>query len=270
MFFNKTNEIRSKIISSFEKGSYGGKIGIEGEEREWGGKTYKKEGTKWILVASKKDKFTYGQSKFFPKETPDYLKKVLPDTFFDTLEAIPSIKYIKRKNHSSDYNPETDKITLNTKGSSYRVNEIFIHELGHKFHFEKEIITDEHIDEDFKQIFDSFKEEFDSMPEGLKAYFKKENIDKAKEVLVKKYSPSMKSIKNKFGSVADVVCSITKGEAGYGHTKSYIKDKNNSYMELFAHGHEHYWLGNPFLNIFFPKSSNKIINYFKDIFENKY
>jgi len=264
---NHQLKIIQNISDSFQKAHYNGREAIEGETREWGGKVFKKEGNKWHLVKnSRKDSWEFGGSRFYPKELPESFKNVLPNKFYDVLEDIPKISFSNVKNEGSEYNPETDRVTVNLKSSSYIAKEVFIHELGHQLHFDKKIITDTKVENAFKKVFDSFKDEFSSLSDEKKAFFKKENVSKAKERLVKLY-PNTHGVGNKFGNVADIVQAVTKGEYGFGHTKKYMNEANNSYMEVFAHGHEHYWLGNNLLANFFPKSSKVLISYFKDIFE---
>lgn len=263
----KTELIKLKILNSFEKSNYGGKEATQGEIREWGGKLYRKVGTKWNLIFNKKQSghWTYGNSRFLPKDLPKEFHYTLPDVFYDTLEDIPRIQILK-KGEGPEFDPETGIIKTFAASNSYGSQRTFIHELGHQLHFDKDIITDEKVDPTFKKIFDSFKEEFDSMPEKRKEAFKKQNYEETKAYFKNIYAKTS-NIGGKYSDLMDTVCAITKGEYGFGHTKRYLNQDNNFYMELFAHGHEHYWVGNSLLGIYFPKSSKILISFFKDIFE---
>ena len=285
MFISQINIISKNILNSFfEKG---GEAHI-GEVREWKNGTYKKiANNNWKRVTKQDDdkKDTYGESLFAPKNISSKLKNALPDKFFESLGKKPDIRFYKTEDGVEGFGPyyhsKVNRIYLN-KTETYFDKSVYVHELGHYYHTNKGIINDGHVDKKFKkEVFDVFKKDFDNLPISFKESLRDLNKGGlSKTIGNRRYFNLLEKTQKEFSDIKDrkntsskwvvfqaMVESLTVGQYGMGHGRSYYKNsKGIENDEIFAHSMTIYWMGNEIVEKYFPNGVKSMKKYFDSLF----
>lgn len=220
-------------------------------------------------------------SEYHPENIPDYLLMLLPQKFFKILGIKPDITF-KNRYDSPYYHTVKNKIYL-TKGYDYYNKVYYIHEMGHYFHYNTGLITDDHIDPAFQEVLHSFKSEFKQIPLCIRKKMKDYNIGGMHQMSNRKHrflleyiakyfdlAPEEKDTKS--GVFCDMIENITQGKYGMGHGRNYYRGEHNTttaHCELFAHSLCIYFMGNEIVEYYFPKSVKLIKKYFNKILKLK-
>lgn len=248
-------------------------VAQEGEIREWSTGKFQKVDGKWIPYKEHKVHFTYKGSKFKPSIVPKSFSNLLPDQFFDKLGKKPYIIFSNKREFNSYFDPNNNKIYLSSKRNWYG-SLMYIHELGHYFAENKKIVTPDFVNSKFKDLANSMKEEFKTtFPKMLKVSLRgigsEGDIERGLALIdkLKASYPTINNLENKIMPILDIIAGMTGLEYGFGHSIEYWNEEPNNYeAELFAHGTTFYFGENELFDLFFPKSSAKLINFYDGIF----
>lgn len=169
------------------------------------------------------------------------------------------IKFIKSAK-SSHYDPSNDKIVINKNrrfdDSEWYRESVLYHEMGHKAHFNQDIITHTKIAPEFSSIIGKCK---------LAIKGNEANIEKSLRV---KLFAGNEDQKNQAAVIFDILGALTKGKYGGGHSKKYYKTTNMAAMEVFAHGNSNYFKSNPMFDDI-PEIKKVLEDYFNNLYSNR-
>jgi hypothetical protein len=145
---------------------------------------------------------------------------------------------------------------------------VLAHEYGHAIHFQNRIITTTKTDDVFDKYYfknqDIFVKKYDTLNFSAEWYNKRisgEVYEKYRNRYTEREITTMHT------AVADYIGGLTKGRKGYGHTRNYYMDGNNSKMEVFAISHENHIVGNPIFKDYFPDMYEETIKYMRGFYD---
>jgi hypothetical protein len=144
----------------------------------------------------------------------------------------PKVKFAIDKEDRVFYNIDLKQITLpETSRNDFYKQKVIVHESGHAWHFNEKIVSNTTVRKDFKKVFSDLQS---------KVKGREFQIQEDLEKLTERYG--LPVYRTQISSFQDTLLGLTKGKFGQGHTFQYMSFKNNSEMEVFAHGVEFYKL----------------------------
>ena len=145
---------------------------------------------------------------------------------------------------------------------------VLAHEYGHAIHYQNKIMTTTKTDDAFDKYYfknqDTFVKKYDTLNFSAEWYNKRisgEVYEKYRNQYTEREITTMHT------AVADYIGGLTKGRKGYGHTRDYYMDGNNSKMEVFAISHENHIVGNPIFKDYFPDMYEETIKYMRGFYD---
>lgn len=166
------------------------------------------------------------------------------------------------------FDPRTNQIHLDPeRGYTEDVKKMMTyHEFGHAIHIQNDIITELHVQDQFKKVYDNSKKamtgkyadvETKLYSEFRKSLYGNPNAD----------TPEQLTYRDKIGVVLDIIGSLTMGRFGGGHSVQYYRSNNAAYMELFAHGNTMHFMQNDVAEEYIPEVVEIVKKYFGELYQ---
>lgn len=152
------------------------------------------------------------------------------------------ISFAKSRKQNAWYQPGTNQVVIGAIGkrinSDYFKKMIFPHEIGHAIHHTRGIIHKGQVNEDFRNHFSE-----------LQGLIKGKEKAVQDLIMAKRKAGISQDQAEQLCTIADILGSLTRGQYGYGHTKSYYRRATAPESEIFAHGISLTKTGNQFSDL---------------------
>ncbi len=171
------------------------------------------------------------------------------DDLFDYLPSEVTVVYEANSSTGSHYQNGFDRIWISGKDrdhSEYYKKFVVAHEIGHAIHYKNNLIK--------REVYGISKAVIDKRISDVKLRMNrgilKDKVsihNKLLELRREAFNKNDYSAADQIVELADILGSLTGGQYGWGHTKSYYKLETVSEMELFANGVSLLKNNNPYL-----------------------
>jgi SPP1 gp7 family putative phage head morphogenesis protein len=212
---------------------------------------------------------TFGESKFIPDGIQENYEVKLPDWFWDKIGKKIAIQTANANYSYFDYEKNILHISKNWGGvlrTDLMTKSTLVHELGHAYHFNSNILTFDKVHQSIKSFYKESKQALDNLSDNKLFWLKKENKNINNLALQEEYDGvfTEDEVSRLFTVVGGLFEAISNGKLGFGHTPDYFKDEYLKFMELFANSTDVYFNGNRILKDLFPDLNTIIINFWEN------
>jgi hypothetical protein len=154
----------------------------------------------------------------------------------------PDITIINETQPGSFYKPADNSLTIgggDRAKNEYYQKKIVYHEGGHAIHFNKKIITFNHVDPDFKKFYTGLQKEIKGHESEIDRLLWDKGYANANDT----------TLTEQIGILHDTLGGLTQGKYGAGHSLAYYQTGNFSLMEVFAHSMTLARIDNEFIDL---------------------